>query len=86
MPEPITALRHAIATVRAQIPKGELTRQSVERLLAAAEAVCAAKMGPSAGTETKPAPRRSQRQEARERWAEIARRNAQKQQRSPAVE
>lgn len=88
MPELIAALRDAAATVRTQIPKGELTRQSVERLLEAAEAVCAetAKLPPPA-----PAARRApgggaggrvpslsvRRQETRAKWAQIARQNEQ---------
>lgn len=76
MPEPITALRQAIETVRAQIPKGELTRGSVERLLEAAEAVCARVPDRAAGQATKSTSRRlSKRQETRARWAEVARQN-----------
>lgn len=76
MPDPIAALRQAAETVRAQIPQGELTRVSVERLLEAAEVVCAAEASRSSGSlEAAAAPRPSKRQEARERWARIARRN-----------
>lgn len=76
MPEPIAALRQAIETVRAQIPKGELTRGSVERLLEAAEAVCARAPERAAGQATKPTSRGlSKRQETRARWAEVARQN-----------
>jgi hypothetical protein len=79
MPEEKTfvALRHAIETVRAQIPNGELTRQSVERLLEAAEAVCgAAGAGRPESIETQPGPRLSKRQEDRLKWARIAQQNA----------
>jgi spore cortex formation protein SpoVR/YcgB (stage V sporulation) len=75
MPEPITALRQAIETVRAQIPKGELTRGSVERLLEAAEAVCAGTPDRSSRPLKAPSSRLSKRQETRARWAEIARQN-----------
>ena len=80
--EPITALRQAIETVRAQIPKGELTRGSVERLLEAAEAVCAG--APDRPSRPKPtSSRRSKRQETRARWAEIARQNEEGNPKSP---
>jgi hypothetical protein len=83
MPEPtIATLRQAIETIRAQIPKGELTRQSVERLLAAAEAVCDAGDGRPDDIESPDAPRLSKRQEERLRWAKIARQNAREQRRS----
>jgi hypothetical protein len=83
MPDALAALRQAADAVRTQIPTGGLTRASVERLLQAAEAVCATPeassspgresdyAAPRAGTGSK------RRQEARRRWAEIARQNAQ---------
>jgi hypothetical protein len=76
-PELIAALRQAADTVRTQIPRGELTRESVERLLAAADAVCAAdaKVGRAASTGTRTPPTASKRQEARAKWARIARQN-----------
>ena len=40
MLDAIAALRQAIEVVRAQIPKGELTLASVQRLLETAETVC----------------------------------------------
>jgi hypothetical protein len=79
----IAALRQAAKAVRAQIPRAELTRQSVERLLAAAEAVCA-EAGSSPVPETKKSARTRKRQEVRNKWAEIARQNAEKASRSPA--
>ena len=80
MPDTLAALRQAAEAVRAQIPAGELTRASVERLLQAAEAVCAAAEASSSPSgESHAAPRvriNSKRQEARRRWAETARQNA----------
>ena len=57
--------------VRAQIPRGELSLASVERLLEAAEAVCAA------SPQLRQSPPRSSMQTARrkavrEKWARIA--------------
>jgi hypothetical protein len=79
-PDTLAALRQAAEAVRTQIPTGGLTRASVERLLQAAEAACAAaEASPSRGKESDAAPRASingKRQEARRRWAEIARQNA----------
>lgn len=82
-PDTLAALRQAAEAVRAQIPTGGLTRASVERLLQAAEAVCAAaaaEASASPGRESDAAASRAgtggKRQEARRRWAEIARRNA----------
>jgi hypothetical protein len=89
-PDPLAALRQAAEAVRAQIPAGELTRASVERLLQAAEAVCAAAAKASSssrGGERDAAPRAGnggKRQEARRRWAEIARRNAEEAHPAPA--
>ena len=74
MPDPIAALRQAAETVRMQIPKGELTRASVERLLGAAEAVCAEAHRSRSTAARAPSPV-SRRQEAREKWAKIARQN-----------
>ena len=84
-PDTLAALRQAAEAVRAQIPAGELTRASVERLLQAAEAVCASAAAAEAsssshGVESDAAALRAgtggKRQEARRRWAEIARQNA----------
>jgi hypothetical protein len=80
-PDTLAALRQATEDVRTQIPTGGLTRASVERLLQAAEAACtaAAEASSSQGRESHAAPRAStsnKRQEARRRWAEIARQNA----------
>jgi hypothetical protein len=81
-PDILAALRQAAEAVRTQIPTGGLTVASVERLLQAAEAVCAAaaEAGSSRGKGSDAAPRAStsgsKRQEARQRWAEIARQNA----------
>jgi hypothetical protein len=82
MPDALAALRQAADAVRTQIPTGGLTRASVERLLQAAEAVCATpEASSSPGRESDYAAPRvgtgSKRQEARRRWAEIARQNAQ---------
>jgi hypothetical protein len=82
-PDTLAALRQAAEAVRTQIPTGGLTRASVERLLQAAEAACAATAGAnssSRGRGSDAAPRAGtggKRQEARRRWAEIARQNAQ---------
>lgn len=69
----IQTLREATELVRAQIPRGELTRGSVERLLEAAEAVCAA--GPPAPPVRKPAQPNAKRLETRQKWARIAKQN-----------
>ena len=90
-PDTLAALRQAAEAVRTQIPTGGLTRASVERLLQAAEAACAAaaEASSSRGGESSDdaAPRAgtgNKRQEARRRWAEIARRNAGEGLRAPA--
>ena len=91
MPEAVDALRQAAEAVRAQIPTGGLTLASVERLLQAAEAVgaaaAAASSSPDRKGSTAPPARASgsKRQEARQRWAEIARRNAQEALPAPAT-
>ena len=90
MPDALAALRQAAEAVRAQIPTGGLTLASVERLLQAAEAVgaaAAASSSPDRKGSTAPPSRRasSKRQEARQRWAEIARRNAQEALPAPAT-
>ena len=91
MPDALAALRQAAEAVRAQIPTGGLTLASVERLLQAAEAVgaaAAANSSPDRKGSTAPLSRRassSKRQEARQRWAEIARRNAQEALPAPAT-
>jgi uncharacterized MAPEG superfamily protein len=82
MPDALAALRQATEAVRAQIPTGGLTLASVERLLQAAEAVgaaAAASSSPGRKDNTAPPSRASssKRQQARQRWAEIARQNAQ---------
>jgi hypothetical protein len=75
MPDATTILRQAVETVRAQIPKGELTLASVERLLKAAEAVCAETAPATPQTASKPSPQTSKRQEERKKWARIAKQN-----------
>ncbi len=74
MPDAIAALRQAIEVVRAQIPKGELTLASVQRLLERAETVCQDQEG---GRPAAPQPRQAARQstkrlEERRKWARIA--------------
>ena len=73
MPDHLAALQQAVAAIRAQIPKGELTLGSVERLLQAAEAVCAEANSPGVGAAKIARP--TKQQEARKRWAQIARQN-----------
>ncbi len=75
MPDTTTALRQAVETVRAQIPKGELTLASVERLLKAAEAVCAETVPVAPRPAAKPSPQTNKRQEERKKWARIAKQN-----------
>lgn len=75
MPDSIAKLRQAVQAVRTQMPAGELTRASVERLLDAAEAVCAGAGSPDTVARTG-APRENKRQEARRKWAQIAQQNA----------
>jgi hypothetical protein len=85
-PELIEALRGAAAAIRGQIPAGELTVASVQRLLQAADAVLAeasAAAPRNPGTRS-PSPA-SKRQEAREKWARIARQNATEMQRPPTA-
>ena len=84
MPDPLAALRQAAEAVRAQIPKGELTLASVERLLQAAEAVCA-EAGPARAGEDRASPQASRRQEARRKWAQIARQNAKESRQAPTA-
>ena len=68
MPVAVAALRQAVEVVRAQIPKGELTLASVQRLLEAAETVCqnqelaspAANAAEATGTTIDQAPRGAQ--------------------------
>jgi hypothetical protein len=74
MPNATAVLRQAVETVRAQIPKGELTLASVERLLKAAEAVCT-ETAPAPQATIKPSPQTSKRQEERKKWARIAKQN-----------
>jgi hypothetical protein len=84
-PELIATLRQAAEVVRLQIPNGELTRGSVERLLEAAEAVCAEVSASPASTPAKAAPRVNKRQEARNRWAKIAQQNEKESGQPPAA-
>jgi spore cortex formation protein SpoVR/YcgB (stage V sporulation) len=75
MPDAIAALRQAADVIRAQIPKGELTVASVQRLLDSAEAVCA-QAGQSSAAAARAASRQAQRrQEERRKWARIAKQN-----------
>lgn len=67
LPDALAALRQAAETVRRQIPTGELTLASVERLLQAADTIAAAATGSSSGEEAPPSPRASKQQEARRR-------------------
>lgn len=87
LPEATAALRRAVETVRAQIPKGELTLASVERLLKAAEAVCAepepAPAPVRATAAIKPSPQVTKRQEERRKWAKIAKQNERDDQSTP---
>lgn len=72
MYEQVELLREAARTVRLQIPNGALTRASVERLVEAAEAVCAA--SPRAPAKLSATVER--RLASRAKWARIARENA----------
>jgi hypothetical protein len=75
MLDAVAALREAVETVRAQIPKGELTVASVQRLLETAERVCQTQ-----AQDAPPAPRSpraqsgqsAKRLEERRKWARIA--------------
>jgi hypothetical protein len=74
MLDPVAALREAIEVVRAQIPKGELTVASVQRLLETAERVCRSQ---ESATPVPRPPRSasaqsSKRLEERQKWARIA--------------
>jgi hypothetical protein len=88
-PDLLDALREAVEAVRGQIPARELTVAGVEQLLRAADAVLAEAGAPSreAGGTSRPVGTRpvvgSKRQQAREKWARIARQNATETQRSP---
>jgi hypothetical protein len=81
-PDLLDALREAVEAVRGQIPAGELTVGSVERLLRAADAVLAEASAPrrEGSGAARPVNQRpaagSKRQQAREKWARIARQNA----------
>jgi hypothetical protein len=74
-PDLLDALREAVEAVRDQIPAGQLTVGSVERLLRAADAVLTDASVPrrraAAGSLAA-----SKRAQAREKWARIARQNA----------
>ena len=75
MPNAIADLRQAVEVVRAQIPKGELTLASVQRLLEAAEAVCQHQEQPAEApvrSPRQPARQSIKRQEERRKWARIA--------------
>jgi hypothetical protein len=74
MPDAIAALRQAIEVVRAQIPKGELTLASVQRLLEAAETVCLGQVTarPAPAQPRQPARQSLKRLEERKKWARIA--------------
>jgi spore cortex formation protein SpoVR/YcgB (stage V sporulation) len=75
MPDAVAALRQAADVVRAQIPRGELTVASVQRLLDSAEAVCN-QAGQSSAAAARAASRQAQRrQEERRKWARIAKEN-----------
>jgi hypothetical protein len=74
MPDAIAALRQAIEVVRAQIPKGELTLASVQRLLETAEMVCQGqeRIGPVPPSPRQPTRQSTKRLEERRKWARIA--------------
>jgi hypothetical protein len=74
MPDATAALRQAIEVVRAQIPKGELTLASVQRLLETAETICRDQEGTAAlPPQPRPPARQSlKRLEERRKWARIA--------------
>ncbi len=74
MPDATAALRQAIEVVRAQIPKGELTLASVQRLLESAEFVCQDReQAASLPRQPRPPARQSlKRLEERRKWARIA--------------
>ncbi|MFO1048749.1 MAG: hypothetical protein U1E52_12730 [Geminicoccaceae bacterium] len=74
MPDAVTALREAIETVRAQIPRGELTVTSVRHLLDTAEAVCVTQEAAPLTTPRarNPSAQAARRQEERRKWARIA--------------
>ena len=90
MPDATSALRQAIDTVRAQIPKGELTVASVKRLLETAEAVCRTQEAAAAARPAPASPRpaasrqSSRRLEERRKWARIAK-EAEREARAPAL-
>jgi hypothetical protein len=82
-PDLLESLRESVEAVRSQIPAGQLTVGSVERLLRAADAVLAEASAPrrDEGGMSRPAGEQpvaavSKRQQAREKWARIARQNA----------
>ena len=87
-PDLLDVLRETIEAVRGQIPAGQLTVGSVERLLRAADAVLAEASAArrQEGRTPRPVDERrpvagSKRQQAREKWARIARQNATEMQR-----
>jgi hypothetical protein len=94
-PDLLEALRASVEAVRGQIPARELTVGSVERLLRAADALLAdadadadagAPRREEGGTPRpigKPPAAGSKRQQAREKWARIARQNATEMQAHP---
>jgi hypothetical protein len=81
-PDLLESLRESVEAVRSQIPAGQLTVGSVERLLRAADAVLADASAPRREGGGTPQPvgkspvAGSKRQQAREKWARIARQNA----------
>lgn len=75
MLDAVAALREAVETVRAQIPKGELTVASVQRLLETAERVCLTHEAQPASAPRSPRSQSGQaakRLEERRKWARIA--------------
>ncbi|MGD9511999.1 MAG: hypothetical protein AB7O95_09075 [Geminicoccaceae bacterium] len=73
MLDAVAALREAVETVRAQIPKGELTVASVQRLLETAERVCQTQDAPPAPRSPRAQSGQSaKRLEERRKWARIA--------------
>ncbi len=86
MPGATAALRQAVEVVRAQIPKGELTLASVQRLLEAAEEVCqeAIPASPAPSQPRQPARQSLKRLEERREWARIAK-EAEREARGQAV-
>lgn len=74
MPDAVADLRQAIEVVRSQIPKGELTLTSVQRLLETAQTICHGheNLGPTPAQPRQPARQSTKRLEERRKWARIA--------------